>query len=111
MDDKTWFENNALPLDIQMSPREIKEEQNRLLYEQIVSKFIMTGQDILNLPHEPNDYLIENFLWKDDVAFVVGREKACKSIFTTQEAMSMTCRESFLQSFEVAKKLRVLYVS
>ena len=110
MDDKTWFEQNETLKDIIEDKHIEQENRDRLLYESIVSKFIMTGQDILDLPHEPNDYLIENFLWKDDVAFVVGKEKACKSIFTTQEAMAMTCGEPFLQSFEVAKKLKVLYV-
>jgi hypothetical protein len=110
MSDKEWFESNSVLKNINSDVVMDKEEKDKLLYESIVSKFIMSGQDILNLPHEPNDYLIENFLWKDDVAFVLGREKACKSIFTSQEAMSLTCGESFLQSFEVARKLKVLYV-
>lgn len=111
MTDKEWFEQQNPSLKDKSSQLEIKkEEEKRILYEKIMSKFIKTGHDILNLPHETNDYLVENFLWKDDVAFVVGREKACKSIFTSQEAMAMTCGDAFLQSFEISRPLRVLYV-
>ena len=106
MGDKEWFENNK-ELDNITGNNKIAEEA---LYKEIMGKFIKTGHDILNLPHEQNDYLIENFLWKDDVAFVVGREKACKSIFTSQSAMAMTCGEAFLESFDVAKPLKILYV-
>jgi hypothetical protein len=106
MTDKEWFENNPTLDQITGNT----EKLNKIIYENIMQKYIKSGNDILNLPHEANDYLVENFLWRDDVAFVVGKEKACKSILTSQKAMAMTCGEAFLGSFEVARPLRVLYI-
>ena len=104
--DKEFFETDPTLQSI-INKESISKE---LLYNEIISKPLMTGWDIINLPLETNDYLIENFLWKGSVVFVVGREKACKSIFTSQKAMALTVGGSFLESFEVPHPLNVLYI-
>ena len=97
-----------------LSPKDIEAKTQKQiednLYNTIMNKPLMTGWDILSFPSEPNDYLIENFLWRGSIGFVIGQEKACKSIFTTQKGMAMTCGEPFLQAFDVAKPLKVLYI-
>jgi RecA-family ATPase len=90
--------------------KELKEIQIESEYNRIMSKPLMTGYDIINFPSEPNDYLIENFLWKGSIGMVIGAEKACKSIFTSQKAMAMTTGKDFLGCFDVARPLKVLYV-
>ena len=106
MSDKDFFENNETLKFINSGGKETSDE----LYNRLLSKPLLTGNDLLALPCEPNDYLVENFLWRDDVAFIIGKEKACKSIFTTQEAMAMTNGKVFLGMFDVVKELKVLYV-
>ena len=87
-----------------------KEEDKRVKYDEMMSKDLMTGHDILNFPSEPNDYLVENFLWKGSISMVIGAEKVCKSIFTSHKAMAMTSGDAFLDCFDVSKPLKVLYV-
>lgn len=84
--------------------------KNKELYNEIMNKPLIHGQDILNLPLEPNDYLVENFLWRGSISILVGPEKVCKSIFTSQKAMAMTTGESFLGCFDIVKPLNVLYI-
>lgn len=79
-------------------------------FDRIMKKPLMTGWDIINFPSEPNDYLIENFLWRNSISIICGQEKACKSIITSQKGMAMTCGEPFLGCFDVIQPLKVLYI-
>ncbi len=89
--------------------KEVNEVKTESIYKAIMSKPLMTGNDILDLPTEPNDYLIQKLLWRGNICFLVGAEKACKSIFTFQQAMAMTMGDYFLDTFDVARPLKVLY--
>ncbi len=84
-------------------------KETKRTYDDIV-KGIFTGRDIMDLPLDEDNYLIEKFLWKGSVGYVVGAEKACKSIFTAQQCLAMTCGEPFLGMFDVAEPLNILYV-
>lgn len=79
-------------------------------YREIMEKPLLDGNDLINLPFETNDYLIENLLWKNDTVFILAQEKAGKSIFSFQMALSLTCGEPFLEMFDVARPMKVLYV-
>ena len=88
----------------------LKEIQMDTEFDRIMKKPLMSGWDIINFPSEPNDYLIENFLWRNSISIICGQEKACKSIITSQKCMAMTCGEPFLGCFDVIKPLKVLYI-
>ena len=110
MGDKEFFENDKTLQSILNNNEDFIRLEQEELYREITSKPLMTGQDLLDLPYEPNDYLIEKFLWKNDIAFIIASEKAGKSIFTSQMAFAMTCGRPFLDCFDVARPLNVLYV-
>ena len=55
MTDKEWFESNPTLDEITGNT----EKLNKIIYENIMQKYIKSGEDILNLPHEANDYLVE----------------------------------------------------
>lgn len=75
-----------------------------------MAKPLLTGKDVLDLPYEPNDYIIENFLWRNDIAFIIAKEKSGKSVFSSQMAQAITKGEPFLDAFDTAKPLNVLYI-
>jgi RecA-family ATPase len=104
MSDKDFFEQDPLLQSIVNPQKEI------ITYEQMMAKPLLTGNDILNFPSEPNNYLVENFLWKNSISIVLGQEKACKSILTVQKAMAMTCGKPFLGCYDVIRPLKVLYL-
>ena len=79
-------------------------------YKEIMDKPMMTGEDIMRLPCEPNDYLVENMLWKDNVCLVLAREKVGKTFFTSQMCYAMTVGKPFLGQFDVCKPLNILYI-
>ena len=93
-----------------LAVEELSRIRNEVLYNKILSKPLISGNDLMRLPSEPNDYLIEKFLWKGSILILVGQEKACKSIVTSQMCMAMTCGEQFLGCFDVARQLKVLYI-
>lgn len=90
--------------------KEIVPLKDEIVYQELMKKPLLTGEDILNFPAQPNDYLIEKFIWKGNIVFLVGAEKACKSIFNSQLAMALTTGGNFLGTFDVARPLKVLYV-
>ena len=106
MNDQEFFENDELLKSILADNAMPQEEA----YEQIVAKPLMTGHDLLNLPYQSNDYLVENLLWKNDIVMVIAEEKAGKTIFSSQMCYAMTCGQPFLGSFDVARPFKILYV-
>lgn len=115
MSDKDFFENNPVLQQV-INPQETENKQldleisNRQRYEDIMAKPLLSGQDVLDLPYEPNDYIIENFLWRNDIAFIIAKEKSGKSVFSSQMAQAITIGEPFLEAFDTAKPLNVLYI-
>jgi len=58
----------------------------------------------------PPETIIENFLWKEDCAMILGSEKAGKSILAQQMLVSIVTGEPFLGKFEVKKPGPVVYI-
>lgn len=54
--------------------------------------------------------LIEGLLWERDNVFLVGGEKAGKSILALQMAFALTSGQSFLGEYPVVKTSKVLYI-
>ena len=54
--------------------------------------------------------LVESLLWERDNVFLVGGEKAGKSILAIQLAFALTSGQSFLGEYAVKKTSRVLYI-
>lgn len=112
LSDRIWFEQEMTHMSI-ANPEKYAEEITNLkdnLYKELMNKPMMSGKDIMRLPCEPNDYLVENMLWRDDVCLVLAREKVGKTFWTQQMCYAMTCGKPFLGQFDVVKPLRVLYI-
>lgn len=110
--EQEWFERDMTLMSM-IDPEGYKEKVDMAkdaLYKEILAKPMMTGRDILRLPCDPNDYLVENLLWRDDVALVLAREKVGKSFFSSQMCYAMTVGKPFLGQFDVVKPLKVLYI-
>lgn len=58
----------------------------------------------------PPETIIENFLWKEDCAMLLGSEKAGKSIMAQQMFCSILTGEPFLGKFEVKKPGPIVYL-
>jgi len=127
--DKDFFESNEMLMEINgvnrnpnkepsnnqgnpSIPRIETEEELAIdrIREEILAKPIMSGEELLSIPFETNNYLIENFLWKNDIAIILAPEKAGKSFLSFQMAFALTCGEPFLGAYEVARPLNVLYI-
>lgn len=58
----------------------------------------------------PPETIIENFLWKEDAAMLLGSEKAGKSIMAQQMFCAIVTGEPYLGKFEVKKSGPVVYI-
>ena len=58
----------------------------------------------------PPETIIENFLWKEDAAMLLGSEKAGKSIAAQQMFCHIVTGEPFLGKFEIKKSGPVVYI-
>ena len=58
----------------------------------------------------PPETIIENFLWKEDAAMLLGSEKAGKSIMAEQMFCNIVTGEPYLGKFEVRKSGPVVYI-
>lgn len=112
LSDQEWFQNDMTHMAL-VNPDLASEKITELkdaLYKELMNKPMMSGDDILHLPCEPNDYLVENMLWRDDVALILAREKVGKTFWTQQMCYAMTCGEPFMGQFDIVKPLKVLYI-
>ena len=71
---------------------------------------ILDGLELMNTADEPNNYLIEGFLWEHDHIMLLAKEKVGKSILAIQMACSLSCGEPFLGEYEVPEPMQVLYI-
>jgi len=69
---------------------------------------IFTGDDAFKIEH-PNEPLIDQVLFRDDIAMLFGDEKAGKSILAQQMAFCLTSGHPFLGKFKVKKTCNVIY--
>lgn len=70
---------------------------------------IYTVRELLKLEIKCSP-LVEGLLWERDNVFLVGGEKAGKSILAIQLAFSLTSGQSFLGEYTVVKPSKVLYI-
>lgn len=104
----TFEENEKLIADLKSIPPSSKTPEE--IYNEIVSKPLLSGDDLLNLPYQSNDYYIDNFLWRYSIGVIIAREKVGKTIFATQMAMSLTSGDAFLGQFHISQPCKVLYI-
>jgi RecA-family ATPase len=69
---------------------------------------IYTGDDAFKM-EKPNVALIEQVLFKDDIAMLFGDEKAGKSILAQQMAFCLTSQHPFLGKFKVPRAQNVVF--
>lgn len=79
-------------------------------YESMCKLPFLTGNQLMDLPSIPNDFIIENFLWKRQSVMIIAKDKVGKSILTVNMALNLTCGESFLNSYSIPKKCNVVYI-
>jgi RecA-family ATPase len=110
MDDKTWFENNQP--SVPMSPEEsvISEYDKGQAILQKSKSGYLTWNEMMGLPNEENNYLIDKFLWEGQVAMILAKEKVGKSILSKQMICALTSGESLFDEYDVAKKCTVCYI-
>lgn len=84
--------------------------RDKKLYDQICSQRVITANELFMLPSIPNDYLIDNFLYKRQSVMLIAKDKVGKSIISTQMAMCLTCGAPFLNTFDVSGAYNVLYI-
>lgn len=113
--DKEFFENDPTLCDIlRASNAEIDlsiEQQDRAkeLLEKSKSGFL-TWDEMMALPHEENNYLIDKFLWEGQVAMILAKEKVGKSILSKQMICALTSGDPLFQEYDVSRKCTVCYI-
>jgi len=110
--DKEWFENQENHKIIQeaIDPgSEAKKAEEKALLEKSKNGFI-NWEEMMNLPHEENNYLIDKFLWEGQVAMILAKEKVGKSILSKQMICSLTSGEALFDEYDVARKCNICYL-
>jgi len=105
--DKDFFENNAILKQIN---NQIQTETTEEARDRLEKKNILTFNELMSLPTQENNYLIENLLWERQVVILLAREKVGKSVLSKHMACSLSSGEPFLNTFHVKRPLRVLYI-
>ena len=111
---KDFFDNDPMLKyvlqNFDISSKEMFEKSKELVYDKLKDKPILTGVELMSMPDQPDNYLIEKLLWKHDIVIMLASEKAGKSILGMQMACALTKGGYFLGDFEVPEPLKVLYV-
>jgi RecA-family ATPase len=111
---KDYFDNDPMLKyvlqNFDISSKQAFEASKEIVYEKLKEKPILTGIELMSLPEEPDNYIIEKLVWKRDIVIVLASEKAGKSILGIQMACALTKGGHFLSDFEVPDALKVLYV-
>jgi len=111
---KDFFDNDPMLKyvlqNFDISSKEAFEKSKELVYERLKEKPILTGVELMSMPEEPDNYIIEKLVWKRDVVLVLASEKAGKSILGMQMACALTKGGHFLGEYEVPEPQKVLYV-
>jgi len=101
--DKEFFESNKIL-------KTINNEEINKIKEELLKKHIWTFDDILRFPGEENSYLIENFLWENQVIFIIAKDKVGKSILSKQMCCCLSSGTPFLDSYDIPRPIKVLYI-
>lgn len=70
---------------------------------------IETGEDLWKA-EDDGQAITDQLLWEQDVVMLLGTEKAGKSLYAMQWAMSITSGDKFLDLFEIPEALPILYI-
>jgi len=70
----------------------------------------LSGHELLALPAQNNDFLIDGILWEKEVVVLMGDAKCGKSILAQQMAFSLTSGTPFLGEYEVSGPQQVVYI-
>lgn len=108
--DKKFFENNDILKEIGIKTHEEASAKDKEHYDFLCRKKVLTFDELMSLPSQPNDYLIENFLWKKQSIMISAKYKVGKSTISKQMAFALTCGQPFLNSYDVSGKYNVVYV-
>lgn len=74
------------------------------------NNIILNGSELMSIQDEPDNYLIEGFLWENENIILLAREKVGKSIIAVQMACCLTSGESFLDEYEIPEPMEILYI-
>ena len=113
--DREFFESNPILCDIlRASNAEIdlsieQQDREKELLEKSKSGFL-TWDEMMALPHEENNYLIDKFLWEGQVAMILAKEKVGKSILSKQMICALTSGDPLFQEYDVSRKCTVCYI-
>jgi len=112
--EKDFFDNDPMLRyvlkNFDISSKEAFEKSKEDLYYKLKDKPILNGLELMSLPAEPDNYIIEKMVWKRDVVLILASEKAGKSILGLQMACALTKGGHFLGEYEVPESMRVLYI-
>lgn len=114
MDDKSFFESNETLHDILGTTDQTEKEtkaydRGKEILRKSNEGFI-SWDEMMELPHEENNYLIDKFLWEGQVAMLLAKEKVGKSILSKQMICALTSGEALFDEYDVAKKCTVCYL-
>ena len=107
--DKDFFEGDpTLQGILQDHEIELYDEAKALLKKS--KDEFLTWHEMMKLPHEENNYLIDKFLWEGQVCMLLAKEKVGKSILSKQMICALTSGELFLDEYDVSKECVVCYL-
>jgi len=97
------------------SPEELAYLENEhgeiiLPHANLLKRSILDGNELMLLPAEQNNYLVDRLLWENQIIIILAKEKVGKSLFSLQMACALSCGERFLGEFEVLRPMKVLYI-
>jgi len=110
MTDQEWFEKNQGSVDAVINPERVSaENRGKELLEKSKRGFL-SWDEMMELPHEENNYLIDKFLWEGQVAMILAKEKVGKSILSKQMICALTSGQALFDEYDVARECTVCYL-
>lgn len=111
--DKEFFENNPVLCDVLNNAIldadvEAYDEAQNLIRKS--KEGFLTWDEMMMLPHEENNYLIDRFLWEGQVAMILAKEKVGKSILSKQMICALTSGEPLFDEYDVSRPCNVCYI-
>ena len=108
MGDKEFFENNPDLQHILDTEINLYDEGRAILEKS--KKGFLTWHEMMKLPHEENNYLIDKFLWEGQVCMLLAKEKVGKSLLSKQMICALTSGDALFDEYDVSKKNVVCYL-
>jgi len=71
---------------------------------------ILDGLELMNIKDEPDNYLIDGFLWEHQNVVILAREKVGKSLLALQMACALSSGEALFGEYEIPEPMKVLYI-